>query len=338
MNVLKKTMALAAFAFLPMTMCSCGGDEGPSVPGVPAPPPVERPSVAELMNTLWNETSYLNLDSRRKAAMDEMQVYADMCPNTAFKNYYASVDPVAIAAMENNSMIGFHHDALKRVLDQVKTEVVPVGTVVLWQVYNMGYVVKTPTHTFAIDLKHKFAEEFAPFIEFLCITHAHDDHYTHALVDAMAAAGKPVYSNFIDNGYMIGGAATISPCDGISMEVKIADHNSELKNFVVNYQIDCGADTGHAVILHTGDSHNHTQLLKTRDIDIFIPHLAVGLNMAKAVERLDPRIVLMSHILELDHPVEKWRWSYQYGINEVEKLNRQGVYLPVWGEKITYKK
>ena len=338
MNTLKKSVYLIAFALMPMSMCSCGGDGGDDISSIPPDPAPDRPGISELVNTLWNETSYLNLDSKRKSLMYELQTFADMCPNTAFKEYYATDDRTALAAMEDNSMLGFHKKALDRVLGQIDTEAVPHGSVVLWQVYNMGYVVKTPSHTFGIDLKHKYAAEFAGHIEFLCITHAHEDHYTQALVDAMATAGKPVYSNFIDNDYMINGAATISPCEGISMEVKIADHNTELKNFVVNYQIDCGSDTGHAVILHTGDSHNHAQLLKTRDIDIFIPHLAVGLDMAKAVGRLDPRVVLLSHILELDHPVEKWRWSYQYGINEVEKLNRDGVYLPVWGEKITYSK
>ncbi len=329
---------LCSFCLAPISLMACGsGDDSgvmSSVPNTSAP----RPTVEELMNTLWNETSYKSLDAKRKEAMAEMQVYADMCPNTAFKAYYASADPSEWAKMENNSMLGFHRKGLERVVDQIANENVPSGSVVLWQVYNMGYVVKTPSHCFGIDLKHKFAAQLEPYIEFLCITHNHDDHYTNDLVEAMAANGKAVYSNFLDNGHRISGSGKIVPCDGVEMEVKIVDHNSELKNFVVNYQIDCGADASHVVILHTGDSYNYAQLLKTRDIDIFIPHLAVGLDMKKAVARLDPKVVLMSHILELEHPVEQWRWSYQYGIERTEELNRDGVYLPVWGEKIVYSK
>ena len=73
-------------------------------------------------------------------------------------------------------------------------------------------------------------------------------------------------------------------------------------------------------------------------VDVFIPHLAVGLDMAAAVKKIAPKEVLMSHILELGHAITKWRWSYEYGINECEKLQREGVYLPVWGEKLVMKR
>ena len=60
--------------------------------------------------------------------------------------------------------------------------------------------------------------------------------------------------------------------------------------------------------------------------------------MAEAVKKLNPKEVLMSHILELGHAINKWRWSYEYGLNECEKLQREGVYMPVWGEKIVLKR
>jgi hypothetical protein len=59
---------------------------------------------------------------------------------------------------------------------------------------------------------------------------------------------------------------------------------------------------------------------------------------AEAVKKINPQTVLMSHILELGHAITKWRWSYQYGVNECKKLNRENVYLPVWGEKIILKR
>jgi hypothetical protein len=60
--------------------------------------------------------------------------------------------------------------------------------------------------------------------------------------------------------------------------------------------------------------------------------------MAEAVKKINPTEVLMSHILELGHAITKWRWSYEYGINECVKLQRPGVYLPVWGEKIVLRR
>lgn len=62
------------------------------------------------------------------------------------------------------------------------------------------------------------------------------------------------------------------------------------------------------------------------------------MDMAAAVSKIKPEMVLMSHILELDHPVTKWRWSYQYGVARCQELAHDKVYLPVWGEKINYKK
>ncbi|MBQ5396544.1 MAG: hypothetical protein IIU59_06660, partial [Alistipes sp.] len=80
------------------------------------------------------------------------------------------------------------------------------------------------------------------------------------------------------------------------------------------------------------------QLSASGKVNVFVPHLAVGLNMAEAVKKINPQTVLMSHILELGHAITKWRWSYQYGVNECKKLNRENVYLPVWGEKIVLKR
>jgi hypothetical protein len=104
--------------------------------------------------------------------------------------------------------------------------------------------------------------------------------------------------------------------------------------------VNCYANKGKKgyVMFFTGDSHNYEQLNTTGKVDVFIPHLAVGLDMAAAVKKIAPKEVLMSHILELGHAITKWRWSYEYGINECEKLQREGVYLPVWGEKLVMKR
>ncbi|MBQ8874470.1 MAG: MBL fold metallo-hydrolase [Bacteroides sp.] len=295
----------------------------------------DKYTVKALMNAFWTETSYLKFDKRRLDIMDSMQEYADLCSNTEFKEYYAA-DEEKATRMEEGSILLYHREALEKVLEELQKEEVPEGKVVLWQVYNMGYIVKTPSHCFGIDVKHKDAAKFAPYLEFLLITHAHEDHYTTDLTDAMTELGKPVYSNFVNNKYKITESKTIKLVDDIEVEVNITDHNATLPNFVVTYQVDCGEDTGNCVIFHVGDSYNHKQLNPTKEVDIFIPHLAVGMDMAAAVAKIKPEIVLMSHILEMDHPVSQWRWSYQYGVARCQELARDKVYLPVWGEKINY--
>ncbi|MBQ8438132.1 MAG: MBL fold metallo-hydrolase, partial [Alistipes sp.] len=198
---------------------------------------------------------------------------------------------------------------------------------------------KTQTQCFGIDVYHKHAEKLAPMIDFMMITHNHGDHQWKPLIAEMERQGKAVYSNFLDNGHKVttGDEFTIG---NISVKVTTVDHNKTLLNFVNTYEVNCYASKGKKgyVMFFSGDAHNYEQLNPTAAVDVFVPHLAVGLNMAEAVKKINPKEVLMSHILELGHSITKWRWSYQYGINECEKLNRERVYLPVWGEKIALKK
>lgn len=289
-----------------------------------------------LIDILWNQTSYLEIDQKRFDAMVEMQKYADQCSDTLYKDYYESDDAQECARNESAGILRFYKKAIDKVVNEVANQDVPEGTVRLWQLYNMGYVVKTATDCFGIDIKHKYGELLAPYLKFLLITHNHSDHNTALLKEAMAKSGKPVYSNFMDNGYKIKGKEKIVIGD-IEIETDIVDHNNTLRNFVVTYQIDCGKKANNCVILHTGDACNVAQINPTKQVNIFIPHLAVGLDMFKTVEKVNPEIVLMSHILELGHAVDKWRWSYEYGVDRCKELNRDKVYLSVWGESVIYK-
>ncbi len=341
-NLVTDILLLACFILLP----SCiGGNNGNTTTGHTKEgenKQSDKASVAydieSLMNAFWNETSYLRIDSMRLKVMSEMQAFGDLCSNTEFAAYNENISSEECAQMEKGSILLYYRKALEHVLEGIKEQQVEEGSIVMWQLYNMGYIVKTPTHCFGIDIFHKHATELVPYLDFLLITHEHSDHYTSALVSAMTKAGKAVYSNFVENEFKVTGTQKMKIVDDIEIETNIVDHNAKLRNFVVSYQINCGKASGNCVILHIGDCFNADQLKPTENIDIFIPHLAVGLDMPKAVERVKPEIVLMSHIMELGHPVNKWRWSYEYGVARCKELTHKKVYLPVWGEKITYKK
>lgn len=299
------------------------------------------PSVGQLMEAMW-QSSCARPGWVRQSLMRQMQPYADSCAHTAWLAHCDDAPGGRLRQQEEGTIFQFYQEALERILREVPVTKVEQGTVVLWHLYNMGYVVKTPSHTFGIDIKHRDAARLEPLLEFLCITHNHQDHVSHPLIDTMTAAGKPVYSNFLDSGVRVASGDVLKPVDGIEIVTTVVDHNPKLTNFVVDYEIDCGEDAGNKVILHLGDSRNWEQLRKTKPVDILIPHLAVGLDMPRAVEKLSPRIVLMSHIMELSHPVDKWRWSYPYGIArcrslcEASGLPADRVLLPVWGEKIVF--
>lgn len=296
-------------------------------------------TIKELTDIFWYQSSCRNLTEERREAMKEMQTYADTFTHTQFKEYLAT--PAGSDQERNigqSSLMKFYNMAFEKLLTEIPATKVKKGEVAVWQLYNMGYVIKTKTQCFGIDLYHKYAEKLVPMIDFLLITHNHGDHHDKHLVAEMEKQGKPVYSNFLNNGYQVttGDSFTIG---NISVKVTTVDHNATLKNFVNTYEVNCYAGKGKDyVMFFTGDAHNYQQLNPTGKVDVFIPHLAVGLNMAEAVKKINPTEVLMSHILELGHAITKWRWSYEYGINECMKLQRPGVYLPVWGEKIILKK
>lgn len=259
---------------------ACGGDE-PDTPSGGGNDPAPQPSgstIETVVADLLDNTSCLNADDKRMKLIEQVQKYSDACPKADYDKYYKLSSASDAAKMENNTILGYYKKALQRVVSEVKSTTVPQGKVALWHLYNMGYVVKTPSHCFGIDLKHREAAELVPYIEFLLITHEHSDHYSPELNAAMKLAGKAVYSNFVDNEYKITGKKTIKPVDGMEIVVALADHSAELKNFCVTYQIDCGADTGNKVIYHIGDTYNASQLSKTKDIDIFIPHGGINMN------------------------------------------------------------
>ena len=296
-------------------------------------------SVEQLADVMWHQTSYKEITAERRAAMNEMQKYADTFTHTLFNEYLGTTAGTEKEqALEGWGLMQFYNMALEKLLQEIPATKVKKGQVVMWQLYNMGYVVKTDKQCFGIDLYHKHAEKLAPMIDFMLITHNHGDHYSKALVEKLERDGKAVYSNFRDNGHKVktGDDFTVG---NISIKVTTVDHNATLKNFVNTYEVNCYDAKGKDyIIFFTGDAHNYEQLNPTGKVNLFVPHLAVGLNMAKAVEKIAPTEVLMSHILELGHSITKWRWSYEYGIAECEKLERRGVYLPVWGEMIRLKR
>lgn len=309
------------------------------VVGVVMPTLLSAQTIEQLADTFWNKTSCLELTQERRAAMNEMQTYVDSFTHTLFGEYLAApAGSEKVRGIEGWGLMQYYNMALDKLMAEIPATKVKRGQVAIWQLYNMGYVVKTDSQCFGIDLYHKYAEKLAPMIDFLLITHNHGDHQWKPLIAEMERQGKAIYSNFMDNGHKVttGDEFTVG---NISVKVTTVDHNKTLVNFVNTYEVNCYANKGKDyVIFFTGDAHNYEQLNPTTEVDLFVPHLAVGLNMAEAVKKINPTEVLMSHILELGHSITQWRWSYEYGINECEKLNREGVYLPVWGEKLVLKR
>lgn len=105
--------------------------------------------------------------------------------------------------------------ARERVFAEVAAAKVPDGSLRLWRIYNMGYVIKGPKHTIAIDITARpefYAVDGGRFVkdtntvvwckadwkrlaelaDMIFVTHPHGDHYNRDGIEAFIAAKKPV--------------------------------------------------------------------------------------------------------------------------------------------------
>ena len=105
--------------------------------------------------------------------------------------------------------------ARDRVFKEVAAAKVPNGSLRLWRIYNMGFIIKGPKHTIAIDITNRplfygmpgkpymadtehvvwnkeDCKRLAGLADMIFVTHPHGDHYFRDCIEAFIAAGKPV--------------------------------------------------------------------------------------------------------------------------------------------------
>ncbi len=91
-----------------------------------------------------------------------------------------------------------------------------------------------------------------------------------------------------------------------------------------------------ATLYHCGDGNNLEKMHPDRPLDLFIPHVEVGLPIELAVQTLKPARTFVSHVLELAHsptPPNAWRWSFAHAYRKADKLPAGTAYVLTWGER-----
>lgn len=303
--------------------------------------PLEMPSEKEYrkaVKTIMYKTNGHDITPERMEVMETTQAVLNRFTHKEWSAFLKESDLAKVAEAERTGVPYFLRKAFDKVKKEVRTTKVKEGTVAVWLLYNMGYIVKTPTTTFAIDLYSKHADELLDMIDFVMITHAHGDHKTQNVAEGMTKRNKPIFASFDikdANVTKITDGGIIEMGD-ITIRTTIGDHNKKWHLDVTSYEIDCGPKTNNTVIYHTGDSHNYTQLNPQKQVDIFIPHMAVGLKIQKAIEKFHPHHVFLSHLQELGHPIEKWRWTFHDALKLKSTLTHDHVWIPCWGEKVIY--
>ena len=316
--------------------------------------PTEKEFKKAVKHVLKSTTCFAEDSSARLKAINVIQRELNNFDAADWKEFvFNNWDWDKIADMEHDGVLYFYRKAFDKVCREVKSTKVSEGTIVLWNLYNMGYVVKTPTQTFGIDVVHKHIGEIAPLLDFVLVTHRHNDHGDAHSRSQMALHGVKTIAGFelaepcvcqgkvLDWEY-VDMIDTVRVGD-ITVNCRRVDHNKEAwgRNFVTTYEIDCGPASGNTVIFHTGDAHNYRQLEVSQKPDFFIFHLSVGLDIQKALDKIQPNYAVFSHAWEMSHKVDKFRWTIDdvlKSVNKVSGYDRSHLLYPCWGEKIVYTK
>jgi len=284
-------------------------------------------------------TSMEDIGTRRSAmkVLEAADMHCTPEEYTAFCDAGLTLTPGEVAhAVEKQPILHFYEAAFDKIKREVEETSVATDAAVLWHVYNMGYIVKTRDSCFALDLHHRRSEELIPMLDLLVVTHEHTDHMTPRLLDAFAKTGKPIISNFYPH---TGFSATPRTLElgSITLHTCITDHNRKLRNFVQPCEIELHGERRDFVIFTGGDTFDPTQFRMHNDeVDVFIVHPRVGLLVTEAQKIVNPRLTLISHLLEMHHYHDQWRWSFDVGFDELGKSagNGRAAAIPLWGDRI----
>lgn len=293
-----------------------------------------------------NKTTPFLLNDERLSLLKTIEIYSDAYSDTPFKEYLRKPDEEAETLEHTVPILYAYRVAFDKVLREVKNEKVKKGTALVWMLYNMGFVVKTPSGCFGIDVDHRLAEQLAPYLDFLCITHNHGDHANVKLITAMQRLGKPVLSNFnkeseayratVPTSYKIG---------SFSIRTDLSDHlrDPKLANFVTTYRIDCGEDTGNFSLLHCGDSGFNPEHFKAVQGPVNMVILRWGAPRESEIlgtgeGQVKADYAVLSHLIELRHkPYPRGQASISKTLEHLPTVKCDHTIMPFWGENMTWK-
>lgn len=282
--------------------------------------------------------------AERRKYMEHIQKICDELTAETYKEYRGiwSDDPQKADALESkHEALWYFKHAIKATIKDIQETKVEQG-IALWLIYNMGYVFKTPTSCFAIDLNGRHVEELADMLDFLLTSHVHADHQSAPLREALLAQGKPIISNYFKGGQLIDSPTRLTLGD-VTINIQIGDHHyrdPEHWNNMLMFEIDCGTASGNVVVYHCGDNSNYQKMNPDKVPDVFMYHISVGMNSESAINHLAPGISLASHLLELGHspvPPKAWRWPFEYAFRALKNIPENKCAVLTWGEKLTIK-
>ena len=294
----------------------------------------------------FRKTSPLLLDDERLFLLNKFETYSDALDNTIFREYFTSPEGEAINMEDTIPILYCYREAFDKALYEVKNNKIKKGTAEIWMLYNMGFVVKTPTGCFGIDIDHKYAVELEPYLDFLCVTHNHGDHYNMDLMKAMIEKGKPVLSNFYNESeeYM-SKVPTNYTIGDFTIQTDISDHlaNPKYPDFVTVFRIECNKDAGNFSMLHAGDSGFNPKHFTHVEGPVSMAVLRWGAPRENNIlgtgkGQVKTNYAVLSHLIELRHkPYPHGQASITQTLKHLPNVACENTIMPFWGEKMEWK-
>lgn len=293
-----------------------------------------------------SETSPILLDEFRLNVFNRIEEMSDEFNNPElFKDYLNSSEETAVSLENTTPLLYCYRYAFDKVIDELENTNVQNGSVAIWLLYNMGFIVKTPSGAFGVDIDHRLAEELAPLLDFICVSHSHVDHANKKLMDAMNDLGKPVLSNFYkeDSEYFSKDPSTYTIGD-FTIQTDITDHlrDPELPDFVTVFRIECGDDAGNFSMLHCGDSGFNPIHFTNVEGPVDLTVMRWGAErendiLGSGSGQVQTEYAFLSHLIEQRHSLyPKGQASISKTLEHLPNVKCDQTFIPFWGEKIVW--
>jgi L-ascorbate metabolism protein UlaG (beta-lactamase superfamily) len=235
----------------------------------------------------------------------------------------------------------FYIKLVEKAVLEINNERVTEGATI-WQIYNHGWVIKTPSSCFGFDLHEYFGttyfESLADVLDAYFISHSHTDHYSWRLASRVLARHNPVVTP--DNMTL----GSIEMTDGENRIIAGLDVTAHYGlHSVTVCQFEVITPEG-LKFLHTGDNQTSRTIPVISDVDVLLLNAWVNesgttssiIGTRNAIEKVQPKVTLPGHILELGHlgGGSLLRFQDVYAVDDGNLASE--FYIPAWGERYHY--